>query len=286
MDLAKREMELQLKVEETQLLMKKRMMGVISEKEFKIGMMKNLEDAQVIKQYNDFRNEAVARGLMTEISTVTPIVDYVSVFKKMDYEELKSAVNAGLNEVWHRGETTDSIKDVPTGYIEIPDGVADPFEWRERELAKLSETLEANQKAFSDNQFEKMKEEIVSAIKEAPVVKGYNTSSKILALVFDKRVKFTFRLKAIINNKITDKVLEEEQFNMFSIAISQSIDSCFDAFEESKKIDYPLDGVFCEIGCNIVFGDGSIEHKEFFNFSMMETDAGYSIIGCEAEASN
>lgn len=241
-------------------------------------MLAPISNEALMESYSVLRNEIIVRGLAQE--TVQ------EAFKKMNYEELKSAVNAGLNEVWHRGETTDSIKDVPTGYIEIPDGVVDPWKWRERELAKLSETLEANQKAFSDNQFEKMKEEIVSAIKEAPVVKGYNTSSKILDLVFDKRVKFTFRLKAIINNKITDKVLEEEQFNMFSITISQSVDSCFDAFEESKKINYPLDGVFCEIGCNIVFGDGSIEHKEFFNFSMMETDAGYSIIGCEAKTSN
>ena len=256
MNFADREMALQLKIEETELLMKKRMMGLISEKEFKIAMMKNLKDAQVTESYNDFRDESIARGLITEqadiAQTVDSTVDYVSIFKKMNYEELKSTVKAGLNEVWHRADTVDTIKDIPTKstaieHMEVPDGVADPWAWREKELAKLADILEANQKKFSENQIEEEKQELVSGLMKS--LKENNVLDLLSLVKFTNKGKERYYVatKPIVEDRIIDNiVLEENNYNLFSIAIQDSVEQCYDAFETGSNIKFKLDGVCCD----------------------------------------
>jgi len=225
--------------------MKREMDLEARERELTALMLAVISDEDLMKNYNIIRNEIVARGFAQE--TVK------EAFEKMSYEELRATVDAGLNEVWQRAGIAETIKDVPTKskaaeYIEVPDGVADPFEWRERELARLSGVLEENQKKFSEKQLEEEKEKLISDVKNVLKEQGIYDLAEAAKYIHGISTKFTVRIKAVIDGKVTDKIIDEDKFNLFSTTVSESINLCFDAIEEAGKIDYPIDGVFCELG--------------------------------------
>lgn len=211
-----RKTESQIEIEEAELLMRKRMMGLISEKDFKIAVMKNLTDEQLIETYNEFLDETIARGLTT--SQVHP-----------------------------------TLTTVPEPLIEIPS--EDEYDFTENALLAMVKILEENQKQFSDNQIEEEKQELVSGLMKS--LKENNVLDLLSLVKFTNKGKERYYVatKPIVEDRIIDNiVLEENDYNLFSIAIQDSVEQCYDAFETGSNIKFKLDGVCCDF-CFDVAGE-------------------------------
>lgn len=189
-------------------------LGLMSENDFNVLSASLMTDAGLLSTYEALEAEIIYRGLKV-VEQVHP-----------------------------------TLTAVPEPLIETPS--EDEYDFTENALLAMVKILEENQKQFSDNQIEEEKAELVSGLMKS--LKENNVLDLVSLVKFTNKGKERYYVttKPIVEDRIIDTiVLEENDYNLFSIAIQDSVEQCYDAFETGSNIKFKLDGVCCDFCLDI-----------------------------------